>query len=241
MQSGNGFPRKKGITMNNGGIVRMDTTKKNIWLCFTADGFADGFDHITNVLADHNVKASFFLTGNFLRTKDFEKIIKRLKADGHYVGAHSDRHLLYCSWENRDSLLVKKKEFLKDLADNYKELEKQGIPKNKALVFLPPYEWYNDSIASWTEEYGLTLVNNSPGTITAQDWTIPDGNKYYSSDVLMQDLLNYEKSKGLNGYILLIHPGTDPKRTDKLYLRLDSILSHLENKGYTFHSFGELN
>ena len=241
MQSGNGFPRKKGVTMNNGGIVRMDTTEKNIWLCFTADGFADGFDHITSVLADHNVKASFFLTGNFLRTKDFDKIIKRLKADGHYVGAHSDKHLLYCSWEKRDSLLVTKKEFLKDLDDNYKELEKQGISKNKALVYLPPYEWYNDSIASWTEEFGLTLVNNSPGTITAQDWTVPDGNKYYSSDVLMQDLLNYEKSKGMNGYILLIHPGTDPKRTDKFYLRLDSVLSYLENKDYTFHSFSELN
>lgn len=241
MQSGNGFPRKKVITMNNGGIVRMDTTKKNIWLCFTAHEFTDGFEHITNVLADHNAKASFFLTGDFYRTKDFKKIIERLKADGHYIGAHSDKHLLYCSWEKRDSLLLTKEEFLKDLENNYREMEKHGIPKDKALVFLPPYEWYNDSISKWTNQFGLTLVNNSSGTITNQDWTVPDGKTYYSSDFLMNNFLTYEKEKGLNGYILLIHPGTDPRRTDKFYLRLDSILSYLENKDYTFHSFYELN
>jgi peptidoglycan/xylan/chitin deacetylase (PgdA/CDA1 family) len=239
MQGGSGVPVKKGIVMNRGAIVRMDTTRKEIWLCFTAHEFTDGFDHILKVLSDHNVKASFFLTGDFFRTDGYEKIISSLKSDGHYIGAHSDKHLLYCSWEKRDSLLVTKNEFLKDIEDNYKELERQGIPKNQAPVFLPPYEWYNDSISSWTKQFGLTLVNNSSGTLTAQDWTVPDGTKYYASDFLMNDLLEYEKKEGLNGFILLIHPGTDPKRTDKLYLRLDSILSYLENNKYSFHSFNE--
>jgi len=239
MQGGSGVPGKKGIVMNRGAIVRMDTTRKEIWLCFTAHEFTDGFDHILKVLSDHNVKASFFLTGDFCRTDGYEKIISSLKSDGHYIGAHSDKHLLYCSWEKRDSLLVTKNEFLKDIEDNYKELERQGIPKNQAPVFLPPYEWYNDSISSWTKQFGLTLVNNSSGTLTAQDWTVPDGTKYYTSDFLMNDLLEYEKKEGLNGFILLIHPGTDPKRTDKLYLRLDSILSYLENNKYSFHSFNE--
>ena len=56
----------------------------------------------------------------------------------------------------------------------------------------------------------------------------------------MKNFLSYEKEKGLNGYILLIHPGTDPARTDKFYLRLDSILTYLEKKDYSFHSFREL-
>jgi peptidoglycan/xylan/chitin deacetylase (PgdA/CDA1 family) len=217
----------------------MDTTKKNIYLCFTADEFADGFDFISRTLASHKIKASFFFTGNFCRIAGYDKTIARLKTEGHYIGPHSDKHLLYCDWEKRDSLLVTKDIFVADLEKNYKELERFGISKKEAPVFLPPYEWYNDSIACWTKQLGLKLVDNSSGTMTAQDWTVPDGKHYYSSDFLMNDFLKYEKEKGLNGYILLIHPGTDPRRTDKFYLRLDTILEYLQKKGYSFRSFSE--
>jgi peptidoglycan/xylan/chitin deacetylase (PgdA/CDA1 family) len=234
--------RNPNFTMVKGAIVRMDTTKKYIYLCFTAHDFADGFDVITRALNSHKIKASFFLTGDFCRTPGNEKIISRLKTDGHYIGPHSDKHLLYCSWEKRDSLLVTKNEFISDITENYKALEKLGISKKEASVFLPPYEWYNDSVANWTNMIGLKLVNNSYGTITNQDWTFPEkGKLYFSSDSLMKNFLSYEKEKGMNGYILLIHPGTDPRRTDKFYLHLDSILTYLENKNYSFHSFSEIN
>jgi peptidoglycan/xylan/chitin deacetylase (PgdA/CDA1 family) len=228
------------IKMSHGGVVRMDTTQKKVWLTFTAHEFADGFDTVLNTLSHHGAKASFFLTGDFTRISGYDRLISRLKADGHYIGAHSNKHLFYCDWTKRDSLLVTKEEFMTDLMDNYKALEKHGITKEMAPVYLPPYEWYNDSISVWTREAGLALVNISSGTLTSQDWTVPDGNKYYTSDFLMKNLLDYEKRKGLNGYILLIHPGTDPKRTDKLYYHLDSILTYLEKKGYSFHSFSEL-
>jgi len=229
------------IDTYKGAIVRMDKTRKDIYLCFTAHDFADGFEAITSTLANHKIKASFFLTGDFCRTPGFKKIITRLKSDGHYIGAHSDKHLLYCSWENRDSLLVSRNEFLADLGNNYKALANFGIKKNDATVFLPPYEWYNDSIANWTSQTGLKLVNYSPGTITFHDWTFPQGKPYFSSDSLMKNFLAYEKENGMNGYILLIHPGTDPRRTDKFYLHLDSILNYLESKEYSFHSFSEIN
>jgi len=230
------------ITMRKGAIVRMDSTKKEVYLCFTAHDFSDGFDTIVRTLDHHRIKASFFLTGDFCRKPGSVKIISALKAGGHYIGPHSDKHLLYCSWVKRDSLLLGRKEFISDLENNYLELAKSGISKNKATVFLPPFEWYNDSIAAWTHTAGLKLVNISSGTITNQDWTFPDkGKPYYSSDSLMKNFISYENIKGLNGYILLIHPGTDPRRTDKFYLHLDSVLNWLEKKNYSFHSFAEIN
>ena len=230
------------ITMAGGAIVRMDTTAKDIYLCFTAHEFTDGFDFIAKTLNEHQTKASFFFTGDFCRTPSNKKIIERLKRDGHYLGAHSDKHLLYCSWEKRDSLLVTKNQFISDIKSNYKELDRLGIPVSKARIYLPPYEWYNDTIASWTREEGLILVNNSAGTFTSQDWTFPDkGKTYFSSDSLMKNLLSFEKSKGMNGYILLIHPGTDPRRKDKFYLHLDSVLNYLESRKYRFQSFSEVN
>jgi endoglucanase len=225
------------IETYKGAIIRMDKTKKDVYLCFTAHDFADGFESICSTLANHKIKASFFLTGDFCRTPEFKNIITRLKSDGHYIGAHSDKHLLYCTWENSDSLLVSKNEFLSDLDNNYKALANFGINKNDAKVFLPPYEWYNDSISSWTSQAGLKLVNYSPGTITYHDWTFPQGKPYFSSDSLMKNFLAYENEKGMNGYILLMHPGTDPRRTDKFYLRLDSVLNYLESRDYSFKSF----
>ena len=227
------------IKMSHGAIVRMDTSTKKVWLTFTAHEFADGFDTVLNTLNHHNAKASFFLTGDFTRISGYDKLISRLKAAGHYIGAHSDKHLLYCDWDKRDSLLVTKEEFMTDLEDNYKALAKHGIKRDMAPVYLPPYEWYNDTISAWTREAGLILVNISSGTITNQDWTVPDGKPYYSSDYLMNNFLAYENKKGLNGYILLIHPGTDPRRTDKFYMNLDSILTYLERRNYSFHSFAE--
>jgi peptidoglycan/xylan/chitin deacetylase (PgdA/CDA1 family) len=228
--------------LTRGAITRMDTTKRNIYLCFTAHDLSDGFDTITGTLKNHRIKASFFLTGAFCRNPVNNNIIHRLIADGHYIGPHSDKHLLYCSWENQDSLLISKSEFLSDLEKNYIQLSKSGVSRKSARVFLPPYEWYNDSIARWTNLAGSKLVNMSSGTITSQDWTFPDkGKPYYSSDTLMKNLLSYEKLKGMNGYILLIHPGTDPRRKDKFYLLLDSILTYFENKNYSFHTFSEIN
>ncbi len=181
----------RNITFSRGAVVRMDTTKKEIWLTFTAHEFTDGFDHVLKTLSKYGIKASFFLTGDFCRGKGNDKIIERLKSGGHYIGPHSDKHLLYCSWEKRDSLLVSRQDFINDLECNYTALQKFNISKNEAQIFLPPYEWYNDSIAAWTNKQGVTLVNMSSGTNTNQDWTIPEkGKPYFSSDSLMQTALH---------------------------------------------------
>ncbi len=229
------------VLKSEGAVVRMDTTKREVWLCFTGHEFSDGFDTVLTTLDKHGIKASFFLTGDFCRTHEFDAIVERLKKSGHYVGPHSDKHLLYCSWEKRDSLLVTREQFLNDIINNRSELSAHGIAKEKSTVFLPPYEWYNASISIWSREAGLIPVNISSGTIINQDWTYPEGKPYYSSDFLIGNLKSYENKKGLNGYILLIHPGTDSRRTDKLYLRLDSILNYLKGKNYAFHSFSEIN
>jgi peptidoglycan/xylan/chitin deacetylase (PgdA/CDA1 family) len=134
----------------HGAIIRGDISKKQIALVFTGDEFADGGEIIADVLNANNVKASFFLTGNFYKNAAFNSIIKRLKNDGHYLGAHSDKHLLYADWTNRDSLLVTRDQFRKDLRRNYKRMKSFGIKKVDAHYFLPPYEWYNKSISRWT-------------------------------------------------------------------------------------------
>jgi endoglucanase len=197
---------------------------------FTGDTFADGGDPISKTLKAKNVDASFFFTGNFYRNPEFAPLIKRLRSEGHYLGPHSDKHLLYCSWTNRDSLLVNEDQFTKDLLANYSVMQNFGIRKKDARYFIPPYEWYNDSISKWTTQMGIQLINYSPGTRSTSDYTTPDLKNYRSSEEIMQSI----KAKGddLNGFILLLHIGTNPARTDKFYQRLDELIEYLRSRKY---------
>ena len=119
-------------------------------------------------------------------------------------------------------------------------MERFGIDKGNAQHYMPPYEWYNRQISEWTREEELKLVNFTPGTGSNQDWTYPElGAVYVSADKLVHNILDYEKAHGMNGFILLIHYGTDPRREDKLYNRLDILVTELEKRGYVFRRIDE--
>ena len=57
---------------------------------------------------------------------------------------------------------------------------------------------------------------------------------YKSSDELIAKLFAFEKNSNLNGAVILIHPGVDERRPDKLYDKLDSIIKRLKKLGYSF-------
>lgn len=223
-----------------GGVERLDTSQKCIFLTFTGGDFGEGTMLVRNVLKNHAISGSFFFTGDFYRSPENKKAIKKLIKDGHYLGPHSDKHLLYASWEDRDSLLVSESDFKFDLLNNYETMEDFGLRMEDCHFFMPPYEWYNDSISAWTRELGLQLVNYTPGTRSNADYTTPDmDDRYIDSETIMQSIFTYEKkdASGLNGFILLLHVGTDPQREDKFYFRLSELISRLEDLGYSFCSF----
>jgi len=223
----------KNFEISHGGIIGTDTTKKIVHLIFSAHEFDDGAEVIMKTLRAENVKASFFFTGDFIRAHS--DLIKQLKADGHYVGPHSDKHLLYTDWEKRDSTLVIKEEFLSDLKNNYDALNNAGISKNESSIFLPPYEWYNDTISVWANEIGVKIINFTPGIISNADYTIPSmGKQYKSSKEIFNSILNFESKNGLNGANILVHFGTSPERTDKFYNKLDDLIKELKSRGYKF-------
>ena len=229
-------------TYFKGAKIRGDTTIRRLALVFTGDEFADGGPTIARTLRKHGVRASFFLTGRFLRNPAFTPIMQQLIREGHYVGPHSDQHLLYCDWAKRDSLLVRHDQFTKDLTANYVALARFGRQRSNTRLFLPPYEWYNDSIAAWTKAEGIQLINYTPGTLSHADYTTPQDRNYRSSSIILESIRTYEQKKqsGLNGFILLMHIGTAPSRTDKLYDHLDELLTEFRQKSYQLVRVDEL-
>lgn len=231
------------LSFSHGAIIRADSTKKEIALVFTADEFGEGLPTIIKTLNNKNVKAGFFFTGNFYRNKKFSNYIEQLDQDGHYLGPHSDKHLLYNGWDKRDSLLVSKELFIADMQGNLKHMHLKHIPVNQSQYYIPPYEWWNDTIAAWSKELNLQLINFTPGIRTNADYTYPEmGTSYRSADSIMGWLKTFvlKEPQKLNGAIMLIHAETDARRRDKLYNRLDEIIDLLKSHGFTFRRVDEL-
>ncbi|SEV96837.1 Peptidoglycan/xylan/chitin deacetylase, PgdA/CDA1 family [Chitinophaga sp. YR573] len=232
----------EGKTITQGAITRTDSSKKEIALVFTADEFGDGLPIISQTLQQQKVKASFFFTGRFYNTKAYQLPVKALYKAGHYLGPHSDKHLLYCDWQNRDSLLVTQQEFETDMSQNLSKMKKIGIDTTAVKYYIPPYEWWNNAIATWSYKIGLQLVNFTPGTGSNADYTYPGMPNYKSSKEIYNEIMKFDKNRkgNLNGVILLIHAGTDPRRTDKFYNKLNQLISELKKEGYQFKKINEL-
>lgn len=228
----------KNKKIEEGGIVRGNTFKKHLSLVFTGHEYADGAETILQVLENNGVKGSFFLTGEFYRK--YPVIARKIGEEGHYMGPHSDKHLLYADWNKRDSTLVTRRQFEKDLNDNYKAMRKIGLKIQSPRYFMPPYEWYNREISYWAKAKGVQIVNFTPGTTSNADYTTPDMKNYRSSGTIYYNILEYEEKDGLNGFVLLIHIGTDPKRTDKLYDLLDDLIKELKKREYRLLRIDEL-
>jgi peptidoglycan/xylan/chitin deacetylase (PgdA/CDA1 family) len=224
-------------TRVEGAPVRGDTSRKELALVFTGGEFGEGTPHILDALAARKIKASFFVTGDFLRQPELRPLVRRMVADGHYVGPHSDSHPLYCPWEDRSKTLVTEAFFKADLKENTDDLRDLGALRTKpdqSVYFIPPFEWYNADQTRWAREMRVQLFNYSPGSGSNRDYA-PEGHKsFVPSRQIVDDILAYERKDphGLSGFLLLLHLGS--ARTDKVHPEIDRLLDELRQRGYAF-------
>jgi peptidoglycan/xylan/chitin deacetylase (PgdA/CDA1 family) len=215
-------------------IARGPVADRRLALMFTGHEFAEGGETILNELARHKAKASFFLTGDFLASPRFEPLVGRIVRDGHYLGPHSDKHLLYCDWTAEKKTLVTKDQFTVDLRANLDKIARLGVGRPR--YFLPPYEHHNADVARWTADLGLTLVDFTRGTRSNADYTPEGAANFVSSRTIYESILARERQgpDGLAGFLLLLHVGAGPKRADKFHVRFGGLLDDLAGKGYRF-------
>src|SRR5664279_3599121 len=230
------------LEYREGGIIRGPTAARRLAVVFTGHGFAEGGEVILNELGKHKGKGSFFLTGGFLTNTNFKPLVQRIVREGHYLGPHSDKHVLYCPWEGPKKTLVTHAEFRADMESNLGKIERFGIPRRQIRYFLPPYEHYNQEIVDWSKAMGLTVVNFTPGTRSNADYTGEAEKNFVSSQTIFDSIVARENQdiNGLNGFLLLVHIGSGPGRVDKFPARFGELLDYLAGKGYQFVRADEL-
>jgi peptidoglycan/xylan/chitin deacetylase (PgdA/CDA1 family) len=227
-------PARAGREMSEGAVVRGPREGRRLAVVFTGHEFAEGGETILNELAKHHARASFFLTGDFLANRRFEPMVRRIVNDGHYLGPHSDKHLLYCTWDPGRKTIVTREAFSADLRSNLEKIARFGMDRPR--YFLPPYEHWNADIAAWTAELGLQLINFTPGTRSNADYTEDAAPGFVSSRTIFESIVRHERRDpdGLSGFLLLLHIGAGPRRTDKLHTHFGALLDELAAKGYRF-------
>jgi peptidoglycan/xylan/chitin deacetylase (PgdA/CDA1 family) len=214
--------------------VRGDTSAKKLALIFTGGDFSESTRAILDTLERRGVRASFFVTGSYVRNPENRALLARIIAQGHYLGPHSDGHLLYAPWEDRERSLVSEEEFTGDLMRNISDIRDLGANLGPVPYFIPPYEWYNRQQTAWAAKNGVLLFNFTPGSGSNRDWA-PEGHKsFVPSRTILQDILAYEQRDphGLNGFLLLLHLGSG--RADPFHPLLDELLDELVHRGYAF-------
>jgi peptidoglycan/xylan/chitin deacetylase (PgdA/CDA1 family) len=217
-------------------------------VALTFDGGSDAGDAdlILTVLEQRGVRATFFLTGDFLR--QFPDIARRIAAGGHEVGNHTWSHPHLTAWEQtgRHETLpwIDRTGLQRELSRTASEYERI-TGRALAPLWRAPFGEVNDEIASWAAEGGWAHVGWSRDargrqTLDSLDWVADRSSRHYlPSARMVQRILSFDAGgNGLSGGIVLMH--LCARREDRLATRLDVLIDSLRARGYVFATVGGL-
>ena len=189
-----------------------DTSKNIIYLTFDA-GFENvNTEKILDSLKKHNVKATFFLVGNYIETSP--ELVERMVEEGHTIGNHTYSHPDMSKISDEESF---KKE-LQSLESLYKETTGQELLK----IYRPPQGKYCVSNLEMADKLGYKTIFWSLAYV---DW-------YENKQPTKEEAFNKLLKRIHPGAIVLLH-STSKTNGDIL----DELLTKWEDMGY---SFGEI-
>ena len=192
-----------------------DTTQNTIYLTFDC-GYENGnTEPILDALKKHDVKATFFVVGNFLETSP--EIVKRMIAEGHTVGNHTYHHLDMSSISSMDAF---KKE-TQDVENLFEQIT--GTPITK--FYRPPQGKYNIENLKMAQELGYHTFFWSLAYV---DW-------YQDKQPTKHEAFGKLLKRIHPGAIVLLHSTSSTNAQI-----LDELLTKWEEMGYTIKPLTEL-
>jgi len=165
---------------------------------------------ILDVLAEHGVKATFFLVG--IQVEKFPHMAKRIVDEGHEIGNHSYSHK---HLTKVDPALWKY------------EIDQGSVVIYKATgvlpgLFRPPYDLFNEDILDYVNRAGMIMVQ---WDVDPTDWAKPSAKK------IRQRIMKEVKP----GAIIICHDFSKGTR-----LGLGALIDALQESGYELVTVGEM-
>lgn len=191
------------------------TDEKVIYMTFDA-GFENGYTtNILDVLKKHDVKATFFLVGHYI--KEEPELVRRMVNEGHIVGNHTYNHPDMSKISDIES-------FNKELS-SLEELYKNVVGEDMKKYYRPPRGKFNEDNLKMANELGYKTIFWSLAYV---DWYVDK-----------QPSEKYAYSK----LIPRIHPGAvvllhNTSETNSKIL--DGLLTEWKKQGYSFKNIDKL-
>lgn len=193
-------------------IYCVETEKKELAVTFDAAWGCEDLDEILSILKKHKVKATFFMTGEWV--EKYPEAVKKMREAGHDLGNHGDGH------KHMNSLSMEQcQQEIQGAHEKVKELTGYEM-----TLFRPPYGEYNNTVIQAAELCGYYSIQWS---IDSLDW------KDYGVETMIRTVCEHKSLE--NGGIILLHNGAKYTKD-----ALDKILTNLETQGYQFVPVSEL-
>ena len=193
-------------------IYCVETDEKKVALSFDAAWGNEDTQKILEILAKHNVHATFFMTGGWVDS--YPEDVKAILAGGHDLGNHSENHknMSQISNDDKEQELMKVHEKVKNLTGY------------EMFLFRPPYGDYDNDVIKTATKCGYYPIQ---WDVDSLDW------KDYGVDSIVNTVCS-NKHLG-NGSIILGHNGA--KFTADA---LDTLITNLKGQGYEIVPISEL-
>jgi len=192
-----------------------NTNEKVLYLTFDA-GYENGCtEKILDILKKHNIKAAFFLVGNYMEKNP--DLVRRMVEEGHIVGNHTMHHPDMSKLQAEASFSKE----LTQLESLFTEITGKELPK----FYRPPQGVYSEENLKMAQKLGYRTVFWSLAYV---DWNNDD-----------QPTAEYAFSKLLprthNGAVVLLH--STSKTNAEI---LDELLTKWKAGGYRFDTIDHL-
>jgi len=236
--------RKAMVAENNYHIMRGHFDLPYICLTFDGCSLNNGTTPILRILAEHEIRATFFLSGNFI--EKYPQLVAAIMDQGHEVGNHLFRHVHLTTWEEngRHDLRpeITRDYFLNLLVKN-EELFYRITGQRLGRLWRAPYGETNEIIDHWAWEKGRyiqvswTRDYQRGKSMDSLDWVSqPESSRYLSAEQIRDRLVGFDDGVpgGANGAIILMHIGSLRLDDPPAWTVLGDIIRRMRKKDYVF-------
>ena len=191
-------------------IYNVQTEENKVAFTMNCAWNADDIDLILETLAKNEVKATFFMVGDWV--SKFPDAVKKINESGNEIANHSETHphVNNLSYEENMEQII-------ECSDRI-----QVITGNSTTLYRGPYGEYNDTVIKAAKDSSHISIQ----------WDIDSLDYNGLTGEQMWERIGEKLEKGS---IILMHNGTE-----NTALSLDMIINNIKKKGYNLVTVSEL-
>ncbi|MDR1626688.1 MAG: polysaccharide deacetylase family protein [Spirochaetia bacterium] len=205
------------------------THRREVSFVFDAIDSVDGLQHILEVLADYKIRATFFISGDFIRRNP--EAVKEIADSGHEVGS-----LFFTYFNITDARFEVNTDFIRQGLARNEDSYYKTTGREFSLLWHAPYYFIRSDIIEAAAKMNYRYIGRD---VDSLDWVPRRGDNgvnqlYQGAPDLVERILEQKKPGSIISMRLgrLDDSAVGDSREDYLFQKLDLLVNQLLARGY---------